>query len=383
MNPTDEPPAKDPLASVDRAKLLPLVRQALEEQTVEAVAHWQAQAIKPGGSGSGLYKLTGTAQTGAGTSPWSLVLKILLINDRKVVSQTEWKREALLYESGLLDTIPGGLRAVRCYSQESLADDEIWLWLEDVSEKGDGPWPPERHALAAYHLGQFNGSQLAQSLPSEAFLSRQFDRKYFLRDGHTIDPLLEALDQPYIKRVFTDDVLAAIHWLWEAREQIISHMYDRLPQCFGHLDTNRANLFSGQRPDGTEETIAIDWARSGIGPIGEDLRPMLTVDLAMRSIDIDMAQAAEYDRTVFAAYTEGMAASGWQGDPQLARYGFAATAAVFSLLRGAPLVPGLISSYQDGLFGLPYDEALDHLNTYLRLAAGWADEVRRLGPVLF
>ena len=327
--------ASDPLARVTSAHLLPLVRQALEQPSAEAVVDWEATRINKGSSGSGLYQLKGTAQAGECTAPWSLFLKILRVNDRLVVSESEWKCEALLYASGLVDEIPGGLRAVRCYGQEQIADNEIWLWLEDASETEDIPWPLERHALAAYHLGQFNGSQLAvQALPTEEFLSREFDRKYFIRDGHTIAPLLEALDQADMRRILTDDVLEAIHWLWGARETVISHMYDRLPQCFGHLDTARVNLFSGRRADGSTETIAIDWARSGIGPVGEELRSMLAINLIMRVVDIE--QGAEYERAIFEAYIEGLADSGWRADPHLAHYGLAATSAVFALLRNAP-----------------------------------------------
>ena len=48
---------------------------------------------------------------------------------------------------------------------------------------------------------------------------------------------------------------------------------------------------------------------------------------------LDMDEADALDRAAFAAYVEGLAASGWEGDPRLPRLGYAATCGVYNLLR--------------------------------------------------
>ena len=105
-----------------------------------------------------------------------MVLKVLA----RVAGQDDpahidyWKREGLLYGSGLLDALPAGLRAPRCYGCDEPAEGIVWLWLEHIREDGDRVWPPARWALAARHLGQFNGAYLAgRPLPHVPWLGGQ------------------------------------------------------------------------------------------------------------------------------------------------------------------------------------------------------------------
>jgi hypothetical protein len=45
-----------------------------------------------------------------------------------------WKREALVFQSGILDDWKGDLVPVRCYDVVEQPDDSVWLWLEHVRE---------------------------------------------------------------------------------------------------------------------------------------------------------------------------------------------------------------------------------------------------------
>ena len=72
--------------------------------------------------------------------PWSLVLKVLgpAAGPDDPTHIDYWKRELLLYSSGLLDDLPAGLCAPRCYGCDEPMDGVVWLWLEHV-RGGQGP----------------------------------------------------------------------------------------------------------------------------------------------------------------------------------------------------------------------------------------------------
>ena len=76
-------------------------------------------------------------------------------------------REALFYQSGMLDDACGRLVAPRCYGGATCGA-EYWLWLEDVTEDVGRPWPLEHYAEVARCLGCFNGTYLAgKPLPAQ------------------------------------------------------------------------------------------------------------------------------------------------------------------------------------------------------------------------
>jgi hypothetical protein len=72
--------------------------------------------------------------------------------------------------------------------------------------------------------------------------------------------------------------------------------------------------------------VLIEWARAGTGVIGEELVSLFAVSLKFIAVDCD--RIAELETEIFANYVDGLRASGWRGDPKLARFGFTATAAL-------------------------------------------------------
>jgi hypothetical protein len=79
-----------------------------------------------------------------------------------------WKREALLYESGLLDDLPTGLMAPRCFGVVEQPDGEYWLSLEEVNDDVGARWPLAHYGVVAHHLGLFNGAYLmGRPIPCE------------------------------------------------------------------------------------------------------------------------------------------------------------------------------------------------------------------------
>jgi hypothetical protein len=154
---------------------------------------WQVAPLQNsfGGATGGIFRVAGSARASDGTVPFALVLKVI----RAPVSGTlgapsvgadpadgsYWKREALAYQSGFLDELPG-LVAPHCYGVEEQADGAVWLWLEALQDDGGPTWPLDCYGTAARHLGQFNGAyMIGKPCPEYAWLSRHWLRDWIPR----------------------------------------------------------------------------------------------------------------------------------------------------------------------------------------------------------
>ena len=183
---------KPPLDGLNDEALAGPVRRMLVDAAAELV-DWRheplAYTVRNPLAG-GVFRVTGHARTRGEVRPWSLILKIAHSPagrswpDGRVAPpgwgmnpahSQYWKREALAYRSGLLDNLPGGLVAPRCFGVDERGDDVIWLWLEEMRESARRPWPLARYGLAARHLGRFNGAYRAgRPLPTAPWLNRGF-----------------------------------------------------------------------------------------------------------------------------------------------------------------------------------------------------------------
>src|SRR5262249_15924746 len=151
--------------------LTSLVRQALQNQAVRLV-DWDIQAnnVGRGSATAGVDRFSGAARDGDELLPWTLILKVLSPSAHGHVPAElsdsghplYWKREALVYQSGLLDGLPEGLTAPRCLGAFQQDDGSIWLWLEEATD-ADGPrWPLAQFGRAAQAIGRLNGRYLVQ-----------------------------------------------------------------------------------------------------------------------------------------------------------------------------------------------------------------------------
>jgi hypothetical protein len=253
-----------------------------------------------------------------------------------------WNREVLTYQSGVLADLPAGLAAPCCFGIGEGAG-LVWLWLEDLADAVGPRWPIARFALAARHLGRLNGAYLAaRPLPDYLWLQRTLLR-WRVRRNEAFWAAFEALrDTPWGRRCWPDDLAGRGLRLWQRREALLD-LLDRLPQTLVHGDADRRNLFARQGPAG-DETVAIDWAFTGIAAVGEEL-----VNLVVASalwFQTPAETLPELADQCLDGYLAGLADAGWRGDPQWARAGFIVAAA----LRYGPLVAGPIA--QGGASGL-------------------------------
>jgi len=288
-----------------------------------------AQPLEGGFSGSPLYRVQGQANTSTGVRPWSLILKVIqpTTGSREPWQRDYWKREVLVYQSGLLADLPGGLAAPRYWGITEQAGEEFWLWLEDLGEEEAPAWPLERYALAARHLGEWSGAYLGQrALPQQPWLSSTADIRQRLALAEPgIAELPQLSQHPHLAKFLPADNLARILRLWAERQPLLTRL-EQLPHTLCHRDAFRRNLRSRQGLDGEPQTVALDWAATGIGLLGEELVRLFGLTLLFFAVEIE--RIPEMDALIFAGYVAGLRAAGWQGDARLARFGFTALAAL-------------------------------------------------------
>lgn len=311
----------DGLDGLDDEVLAIPVGRRLSSSTIQIRA-WSVQALGIGVGNPvslGVYRVTGTAEDERGVRPWSLILKVAqspgnvgMTNMGEGPDESHWnywRREPLLFDSGLLDDLPAGFAAPRFYGWNERPGNRSWLWLEDVAESRTN-WSPARYELAAFHLGRFNGASLTtRDLPAQPWLSRNSARQMI---ENTLPVLLSIEDRvpgirdhPVTRFVRTaDPVLNAL---------------ERLPQTFCHLDAGYYNLMSRPGPTGGEETIAIDWALAGISPVGADLSQLVVNAQSEARFGVFDNESA-----LFHSYCAGLRDAGWDGDSDLARFGYQA-----------------------------------------------------------
>jgi hypothetical protein len=318
----------DPLHTLERSAITPLVRRATHSPMVE-VSDWSVYPIHSGdGEGLGVYRFVGTGEDRGQQVGWSIILKAFgaPAEGGQEGDWNYWKREAMAYRSGLLDDLPGGIAAPRCLGVEELADGIVRLWLEDVATTNDAPWSLDRYALAARHLGQFNGAYLVErSLPEAPWLSTHWLRGWVGANEAAIDHLKGVLEHPLVRQVYPEGVSRNFLRLWSERELLLDRL-DRLPHTLCHLDAFRRNLLDRRLSDGSEQTLALDWAFVGKGVLGEELGPLIQVSVEF--FEAEGIPAQELEEEAFQGYLDGLTDVGWRGDARVVRFGYLASTAL-------------------------------------------------------
>lgn len=333
-----------PHPPLDQITLLDPVRRALGSATAE-IGDWRCQPIPYRGavpSSGGLYRISGIGHDRGTSVSWSLVLKIAQAGTGTTnpADPYYWKREPLVYQSGLLNDLPSTLAAPRCFGVMDYTSDTNWLWLEEVADDCGLHWPLPCYATAARHLGHFNGSYLAgQPLPSHPCLSQGWLAAWIAFCAPAVDHVARVPDDPLVRQAYPGLSWTRFLHLWGARGTLLADLA-RLPQTFCHLDAMRSNLFVRRINDAADQIVAIDWAFAGMGALGEDLAALVAGSIFFED---EQAAAQDIDELTFAAYIEGLRDVGWRGDPEAVRFAYTASVA----LRYGPSVALLVYLARD------------------------------------
>jgi hypothetical protein len=322
--------------AVDVTTLTPLVRQTLGRAT-GCVTHWGVQPVQSktlgGGMGaSAIYRFLGSFQDGEQVVRWSLILKIIpdvfQELDGDAPKRSALPREVAFYRSDLVHQLPAGVRAARCFAISAQFGDEaqreFWLWLEALESQPAGQWTLDDHYQLAYSLGLLNGAFLAnRPLPVAPWLAYDGVRNYLAHAAPLVNQWVANQEHPLVQRAFPATTIASFVALWQARERHLQTLA-MLPQTLCHGDAQVSNLFLSNRTGGPLETVAIDWADVGVGPLGLDLAQLISFSLGTNKVEMD--QASTLDQAGFEGYLAGLQAIDWRGDPRVVRLGYTAAA---------------------------------------------------------
>ncbi len=329
------------LDRLDGDMLTPVVRQVVGSPDAVITA-WDCHVVKGDGSLSKrlVCRLFGEAEHQGRRSSWSVYLKVPnpTPSHYSAWHREPFQREPLLYGAGLLDDLPGGLAAPRCWGILHHADDEPWMWLEDVAGVPSLEWPLERFRVASYHFGRMQGTFLAgRPLPAYPWLDTSgWLRQQLASAAHGVPAaLVRFAEHPLTRRLHTSALGRRLGRLWDARE-VFADALDRMPRTLCHGDCNYTNLFARDVPDGDAETVVVDWQYAGHRQIGSDIAGLIA-DSSILPVRRKAAEPEEFTELILDGYLSGLKDGGWRGDPRVARFACVATLAVpwsFILLVG-------------------------------------------------
>ena len=363
---------------------LSILVRILRENNQSVATSWSKHEITSGGSESPVYRIRGKGHEQGVSFSWSLILKYCTNIGRwghvYAVDDPSWRLEMLLYQSGLLDGIPSGLRPPRLIAASEQSPTGIALWLEDVGEDWSEKWPVERYAEAAYHLGQFN-AHYAGRPPTEAWLGRNQWRDYF--EGTCMEGigLLEKhQDHPDVLAVYPKAIQQRLFALRDMSADFIDQALALSPLTLYHGDAGGRNLYNFEGC-----TVAIDWFDAGIAPLGEEVARMVGSSIHW-FFHGRMHLATELADGVIQQYLDGLREAGWCGDEEAVRFTYrAALAVIYGLSysgRANTIVRGEIEAYATGPYQTTAAALLQHIGEMARFFIEQAEQAQALSKRL-
>ena len=159
------------LKAIDSTILTDVVRQD-QRSPLFQITQWSVGRLSGKGvmNPDGLWRFSGEGRDQEGDRSWSVVLKILQRREQEppLDDLWHWKRELTLVQSGLLERLPGPVKAPRFYrAEETPGGDRLWQeYLED--RRPAQPWGLADYAFAARQLGAWHARCVAlPSIPTE------------------------------------------------------------------------------------------------------------------------------------------------------------------------------------------------------------------------
>jgi Phosphotransferase enzyme family len=265
---------------------------------------------------------------------------------RNFIDFFPWRFELDMYEAGIADALPPGLRVPTLHTAKQRGSDHIALWLEYVDQE-PGPWQLSDYGRAAYLLGRMaalrhDGAAVNANLPDICRVGMPGRSLRFYASTRIFRAAEPALREgafwrhPVVAAALTrvgDPRLPAEMSALAERVPAILDMLDALPQTHAHGDASPQNLL---RPRGESGTlVVIDWAFGDVQPVGFDLGQLL-VGLAHAG-QTEPGELAAIDAAIFPAYLDGLADEDYEVDPGLVRLGYLGSLAVRSALCAIPL----------------------------------------------
>jgi len=278
---------------------------------------------------SGIFRLHGQVKLDNELKPWCVILKIIKPDTAEkdnVAHHNYWRREAFVFESGILRGFPDSVRAAEHYLVEEQPDGTVWLWMEFV--EGEYAHTVEQFAYIARQLGRFNGAYLTglHPLPNQEWICRAW-----LKSWTTASRMYAPNMEEYASRISAEEDRNIWAWYQEILRNLEAAIdsLQQLPRVLAHQDLSQMNMLLVQQEANDNRLVLIDWQFMSLSGIGEDLGKLFGVNLSLGIIPPD--QYIRLQTSVYDAYLEGLREAGWQGNAELARYGFCLSMALRSV----------------------------------------------------
>jgi hypothetical protein len=186
------------LDAIDPAVLQEVVRQDRRDPDF-LIADWAAEPVGQKGfaDSEALFRIYGNGSGESTGEPWSVVLKILHASERELDPREPyyWRRELLLAQAGMLESLPGPLLAARMYKAADYGA-TAWVWMEYLVDSAPEHWSLEQFMFAARQLGRFSAPYLAGlDIPDYPWLVTEHCRRF-----STGNRPLEYLADPLVHR---------------------------------------------------------------------------------------------------------------------------------------------------------------------------------------
>ena len=256
-----------------------------------------------------------------------------------------WRFELDMYECGIGDVLPAGMRTPRLHHVTRPDEDHLGLWWEFVPGR-PSLWELADYRRAAFLLGRLaarrrDGANVNRRLPPmcrHPFGSalRFFTERRVLRGALPALRAGQIWDHPLASAALRrsgDTALPADMVALGGRLPGLLDRLDRLPQTYAHGDASPQNLLLPDNEPGT--VVVIDWGFGSLLPIGFDLGQLL-VGLAHAG-NCDPAALSDIDAAIFPAYLEGLAAEDYPAVAAQVRLGYLGALAARSALTALPL----------------------------------------------
>ena len=335
----------DRVLNLDSNDLDPIVQAVLNDFSATVTGNLSCEPTGAPSVGDGtlaILMVEGQANTSSGRKKWSAVVKAMdasRTNNQRGNSRVE----IAAYDSELLGVEGIGVRAARCYQIDRLPDEEVWLWLENLTGLVGPPWKPKDYVRAAADVGKFSSYWSQQEMPSDAFLSPNRTLARF-----TLQQLSNGLLQvdsdespeSVLKRLLPEETYSAAMNLAAATDAA-SPVLEKTPELLVHGDCHPRNLFLSL--DGApQETIAFDWASIGAGYIGTDIGSLVGSGTTWH---IDESRSILGSESLyFQTFLNELIRGGWQRDPDEARLGY-----LFRVCRFGMMSAGVAVAIQNRL----------------------------------
>src|SRR5512143_3131606 len=282
-------PSNPSLEMIDSVMLTPFVRESLQRGEAELL-DWKIDRLYGGSFHSEIHRFSGRARDRDETLSWSLILKIIrsLDGHDDPAGLNYWTREALAYQSGLLDQLPDVICAPRCFGIVEPSGSDVWPWLEAIMDELSGSWSLDQYGNAARQLGLFNAAGLGkQAQLTQPWLTKGQLRAWVGNTAPEFSPKI--LEHPLVARVWPNDIYEWMLRVWSEHGAWLDRI-EHQPQTLAHLDAFRRNLFSRRTKHGDLQTVMIDWAFAGSAAPGEEIAPLVAASLNFMDFDVTQAK---------------------------------------------------------------------------------------------